>query len=203
MILSSAARLSRSGWSTSPATRMGLAVSKVDDLVFQCDRWHVQMNPAALLKQWPARSSSCKRCMTAMIAPVRLSLRRETRVPPYQSITFLRATSDWSLVGVEGIVDDDRIAAASGQRPADRGRISAAAPGRDEFLRGLFFPLRAGKELRVPGRLDDLSKLPMKLGGEVAGIARDDEAPRWILTQRPGDIRRPRCRSISATAAAD
>jgi len=42
------------------------------------------------------------------------------------------------LIGVQGIVDDDQIGAASGKRSANGSRISAAALGRDEFESGFF-----------------------------------------------------------------
>lgn len=117
-----------------------------------------------------------------MIAPVR----DEGAAVPIDHL--LAGDLRLGLVGVERIVDDNRVAATARQRSADRGRVTAPSPGGNELLSGFLFPLRPGEELRVPSRFDDLPELAMKLRGEVARITSDDEATGRIVTQRPGDI---------------
>ena len=129
-------------------TQMGLSISEFDDLVLQCYRWQLQVVPAASWRsRWPARSSSCRRCMTAMIAPVFLLLRRETRVPPYQSTTLLRASSDWASEAFSGSSMMIVLAASACQRATHRGCVSAAASGRDELESGFrlahFVPVKS------------------------------------------------------------
>ena len=51
---------------------------------------------------------------------------------------------------VEGIVDDDRFAAAAGQRSAHGYWGTPAAPGRDELPRGFFVTFCTGEEFRAP-----------------------------------------------------
>jgi len=88
--------------------------------------------------------------------PRLLIVRRETRVPPYQSITRRRAAPT-SLFGLERIVDDDRSAPSVSVPPTEwRG---PAASGGDELGAGSF--LGAYRKLPIPGRIDDHAELAM------------------------------------------
>ena len=62
--------------------------------------------------------------MTTMMRAACLSSGRVTRVERYHSITRSRLTSDEASLG--WIVNDNEIAAPSGQRPTDRGGIATS-----------------------------------------------------------------------------
>ena len=57
-----------------------------------------------------------------MIAPVRLSSRRDNKVFLNHSVGRIALGLGMGVVGLQGIVDNNQVAAAAGERAADRGR---------------------------------------------------------------------------------
>jgi hypothetical protein len=96
--------------------RMRLAVPKLDDLVVQRNRWHVQMIPTALSQEVAGKvvvvqalhdRNDCARLLV-------IEARDECAAIPIDHALPGRLRMD--LVGVEGIVDDDQIGASPGER---------------------------------------------------------------------------------------
>ena len=166
-----------------------LLVPKLDDLVLQRNRWHVQMIPTALSHEVAGKIVLVQalhdrndRARLLVIEP-----RDECAAIPIDHALPCWLRMDF--VGVEGIVDDDQIGASPGERSSDRGRVSAPPLGRDELETGFPRPSQRGKERRVPLGADDHPKLSMEFGGEVARIACHDHAACRIVAEQPSDIR--------------
>ena len=89
------------------------------------------------------------------------------------------------VVGLQGIVDDDDVAAATGQCAADRRR--QPEPARGEFDLGfgvLVWPdPRAGEDRPIPGRLEHGAEVVGMLFGEFGGIADADDAARRVASE--------------------
>jgi hypothetical protein len=72
------------------------------------------------------------------------------------------------LLGLQRVVDDDQVGAASGQHPADRGGEPAALLGRLELAHGLPLGRKAGREGPLePVAHDDAPTIARELVGEV------------------------------------
>ena len=91
---------------------MRLAVPKLDDLVVQRDRWHVQMIPTALSQEVAGKvvlvQSLHHRNDRARLLVI--EARDECTAIPIDHALPGRLRID--LVGVEGIIDDDQIGAS-------------------------------------------------------------------------------------------
>ena len=106
------------------------------------------------------------------------------------------------LFGLERIVDDDEVGAAAGERAADRGGVAAAAGGRDELGAAIPCGPHGREQGPIPRRIDDHAELAMQFGGELVGVAHDDDTAGRIVTEQPCHIGDRHARSISASAAA-
>jgi pimeloyl-ACP methyl ester carboxylesterase len=106
-----------------------------------------------IMRQAP-RSSSCRRCITAMIAPLSLSLRRETSEPPYQSITRFLAVSDCAACLVNRCMPTargDLIPAARARgRPLSAAGGTSAASGKTIVSLSVRRPKKRGPFQFVP-----------------------------------------------------
>ena len=89
------------------------------------------------------------------------------------------------VVGLQGIVDNDHVAAATGQRAPDRCR--QAEPARGEFDLGLSVLERSDPRVRegrsIPRRFEHRAEVVGMLFGKVGGIADADDASRRITPQ--------------------
>src|SRR6266849_6826774 len=127
--------------------------------------------------------------MTATIAPVCLSLRRETSAPPYQSITRFLAGSEWTSLALRGSSTMIRSAPRPVSVPPTEVAYRLPPLSRDELEAGFLRPPQGGKERRIPLGADHHPKLSVEFGGEVARIACHDHAACRIVAEQPSDIR--------------
>src|ERR1700731_5416831 len=77
------------------------------------------------------------------------------------------------------VVDDEDVAAQTGQRPGDGRRLAEAPFGCEDFS-FMTSPDLHRKGAFVPGRFDERSEIAGMFGGELVGVADDkDPMPRF------------------------
>ena len=91
-----------------------------------------------------------------------------------------------AVLGLQGVVDDDEVRTAAGDRAAHRQGDPAAAFGRDRLGPGFRLEAHPGKDPPVPLAFGDHAELPGELVGETLAVADAQEALGRIMAQRPG-----------------
>ena len=89
---------------------------------------------------------------------------------------------------LDRVVDDDQVAAAAGERAADRGGVAGAAGGGRHLRLGVLARVDAHRreELAVPGGFDHPAEVARQPPGEVVGVARHDDPRRRVVAEHPG-----------------
>ena len=89
---------------------------------------------------------------------------------------------------LDRVVDDDQVAAAAGERAADRGGVAEAAGGGRHLRLGVLARVDAHRreELAVPGGFDHPAEVARQPPGEVVGVARHDDPRRRVVPEHPG-----------------
>src|ERR1700722_12668069 len=112
---------------------------------------------------------------------------------------FIRAIALDVRIGVirlQGVINDDEVAAAAGQSAADRSGQTKAAGGQFNLALRILLPdPHAGKEISIPAGFRDRTEVVGMFLGQIAGIGNADDAPRRVVSQdegRKGDRRRYR-----------
>src|SRR5215813_11379754 len=133
--------------------------------------------------------------MTTIMAPASLSSNRLNSVLSYQSLTPPALCLRLGVSRFDRIVDDQHIAAPTGQSSADRGCEAKAVPGCRNLGFGILAPAEAGcgERAPVPVRFDHGPAIARVFAGQLLGIADGDDAARRIMTEKPSR-QRDRCR---------
>ena len=135
---------------------------------------------------WPARSSSCRRCMTMTIAPLRLVVepRIERRIEP---VVGRPASALGHCVGwLQRVVDEDHVGAAAGQHAADRSRHARAAACGRELGQGLAGRGESCRKQRlVPWGRHHRPAVAGEFVGEVLRVGDVDDGERGIVAEEP------------------
>jgi hypothetical protein len=97
------------------------------------------------------------------------------------------------VVGLQGVVDNDHVATAAGQRAPDRGRESKSPCRQFNLALRIFLPNpRALEQRLIPGRLKDCAKIVRMLLGEIAGVRDTDDSASGVVAQDKGRKRNRR-----------
>ena len=136
---------------------------------------------------WPARSSSCSRCMISTIAPVELVVEPAVEGVVVPLVGRLALGLRQRLLGLQRVVDDDDVGTPPGQHPADRGGDPAALRRRLELGHRLMPRREPGREEPlVPVAGDDAPAVARQFVGEVLGVADAEDLRARVVPETPG-----------------
>src|SRR5271168_1861027 len=125
---------------------MRSALSELNGLLLERDRRHVQLAPAALSQQVASEIVLMQTLHDRDYRPRSFIVEARDEGAAIPVDDPLPRRLRMRFVGVQRIVDDDQIGAASGKRSANGGRIPAASLGSDELETGFFGQAQAGED---------------------------------------------------------
>ena len=123
----------------------------------------------------PVRSLTCRRCMTMIMTLRFLSSSRLNSGALEPVVGFIARAVRIRLFGLDRVVNDDEIAPAPGQRPADRGRVTEATLIGYKLVLGGFSGLDMREDFRVPRALHNALKIACERFGQLIGITDTDD----------------------------